>query len=1314
MSDAAAPTALHIHTLDTLLDELVSGRPVTIDDHGRLFRIADSDARSILAWYRDHRNVWTRPVAKEHVEAIVDQLDIAPPVVAPTATAAGSTGRRILLLSSIRAHRFGGIHRFGTVEEAPAEFNFTLEKTLTLVEGANGSGKTSFLSAILWCLTGYVYCPLRPPELANQAIAVTAADAGDQTSRRVMSPITPLPPASVLTGLGNDALPLDTWVELTFTDEQGKPAGTLLRKIQRGPRDSVVVKAPDVSALGLDRLACEVGTRMPALLPYIELGAASDLGTAVAALIGIKPLQDLAAHARRVQAKLRKDLPNERNAEIKALDNQFFVSCEELRALFDREPTICRAAQFPSRAADGVEVELAEWQTHLEVLQTEALAKARDILGADFDHRNADMRADLVNSVGPALGTLDPAQLTLLASARRLGALGKLPEEELLSIEALLQKLCQEAEELHALSKQPAWAARLRLYARVAGWMRDHTYLPHEVDKCPLCQSALTGKTDTVSGKSVSEHLREFMGTESQILEKTAVAWEQDALARLREAVGEALQTELNRDLPATPADLITTAFAQELFQPKCLKGCLAVLRSAAGDLCATAVSELPVFQEPHVPVFAGTFGNTGTALARAVQRVTRAIAFARWRRVNDAACHAAFVHIIGQPAAAAREQVVVATEEQPLLQRLLTLDTLVKTSEPINYALAEVKKLADLNDRRVEKLDTIKRYARAATAIDELMGLPALVETQVGFLIRTLAEATTRWKERLYSAAFIGAPAAVNPNIGPDGAIAIDAAADGAKAPAQHVGNTAELRATLFAFYLAFWEHLLDTRGGLALLLLDDPQEMFDPPNRRRIASAIPSLADRGSRVVVTTLDPEFGRQVKAAVGRELGHDQFDHRRIHPTKAIRPHIVLGSFIEVVDQKRRAFEHAENENEAQPARDYVNALRICIENRLVDFFDLPEPGLPRTFTLSDLINAIRRRVTSGMDAFADPAFQALVAADALASGSLFLSLLNESHHGRQDQIQYRDVDKVRDHCVHAIEHVAAAHEAYERWLRRDPREPLVERPESPDVLRFPSLDVPVFEDIAAFTAESLPGEPIETGERFATDRFTHHALYVISTGNLGFAAPMHCRAIVDLSEEPVADNRLVVAMYRDMLYARRLLRDEKKPGVVVLASDAVDPNRRPPSILVPAQEVRLLKIVGILFDGRPHYPRPSQEAAPARDMSYLGRVEIAFKVRGTSAEPLALHGQTVLGGRSLTPQDVASMEDSLVAIATDHAAMLKRVGKPVPGGKHVRHLDAIGGRGESTLIRLAEVEKDPFGKVPLLQSAREVLGVLYE
>jgi hypothetical protein len=1203
MNNTTVASSLHIHTLDTLLDELVSGRPVTLNDEGMIFQIVGEDARSILSWYRDHRNLWSRNVAKEDVEAIVRQIDIPAPTIPSAAVVSGAPGKRILLLKSVRAHRFGGLHRFGTVDEAPSEFAYTFERPLTLIEGANGAGKTSFLSAILWCLTGYVYCPLRPPELASQAIAVTAVGTADQASQRFMSPITPLPPASVLGALGDTALPLDTWVELTFTDQQGNPVGTLLRKMQRGARNSVVVRDPDVSKLGLDPLACEVGTRMPSLLPYIELGATSDLGTAVAALIGIKPLQDLTTHAQRVQSKLRKDLPKERKNEIELLEKQFTDTERELTELLGREPAISRSAPLPAATSDDAAAQLSEWHSHFERVQAETLGKARDILGAEFDQNNADMRADLIRNVGPALGALDSAQLARLSSAQRLAALGKLSEEELQQAEAVVAKLQAEAIELDGLSQQPAWASRLRLYARVAGWMRDHSRLPHEVDTCPLCQSALDGRTDTVSGKPISDHLREFIGSESQILEKTASAWDQDALARLREAVGPTLQAELNRDLPPSPGALIVAALGQELFQPACLKGCLRVLQQAATGLCTKALARLPRFDEPAVPAFSGHFGSAETALATAVRRLVRAISFARWRRDNESACYAAFTAIVGTAASAHESAETVS--DQPLTQRLLTLDMLVKTAEPINHALSKVKALADIVSERAHKREAIKRYERAANAIEELLGLPSLVETQVGYLMKTLSEATARWKESLYSASFLGAPAAVNPTIGPDGVIAIAAAADGAQAPAQHVGNTAELRATLFAFFLAFWEYLLETRGGLALLLLDDPQELFDPPNRRRIASTIPSLAKKGSRIITTTLDPEFARQVKASAGREIGHDGVDHRRIHPTKAIRPHIVLGSFVEAVEEKRRAFEDPNNENEAQPARDYIKELRICIENRLVDFFDLPEPGLPRVYTLSDLLGAIRRRVNSGMEAFADPAFRTLVDAEALAPGSDFLSLLNMSHHGRHEDIQYTDVINIKLACYHVVDHISLAHEAYERWLRRDTREAIEDLPETPTVLRFPAIDAPVFEDIAAFTAEAGPGEAVDTGERFTSESLSHHTLYVVNTSNLGFAAPMRCRAIVDISDDSVADNRLVIAMHRDKIYARRLLRDQRRPGILVLASDAVDPNRRPPSILLPAHEVRLLKIVGILFDTRPQYPRPSQEAELARDMSCL-------------------------------------------------------------------------------------------------------------
>jgi hypothetical protein len=1316
------PTLLQDHTLDTLLDELVSGRPVALTSDGQTFHLSSRAARSVFAWYREHPAKWSKSVSKDDVEAIVDQLDIAPPVLRSLTSPGEMHGKRLLFLKSLRAYRFGGIHRFGTPREAPADFVFTFEKALTLIEGANGAGKTSLLSAILWCLTGFVYCPLRPPEPANQSVQVAPGAGAERSaaaiSSRVMSPITPLPPADVLKGLGDSPLPLDTWVELTFVDERGNEVGTVRRKMQRGPQNSVVVKETGLSALGLDAMACEVGTRMPGLLPYIELGATSDLGKAVAALIGIKPLQDLAQHAQRVQNKLRKDFPKERAVEIRGLDDEYAGTHQELTDLLGRHPALSRECNLPRADTQDCAAELASWQAHFERLQAETLATAREILGDSFDNNDPSARADLLKSVGPALGQLDPAHLGGLPSARRLAALGKLPEEDLVAAETLIGTLQQEARDLDALAQQPAWAARLRLYARVVGWMKDHPEQGHAVETCPVCRRALEeGQVDELSGKPIADHLRELFGSDTQFLQKTAAAWAQDAIARLQACVCATLQGELKQELPVTPAALMVAALSEELFASQCFRGCLSVLKPAARSLCDKAAARMPAFNEPAVAAFPAGCGGSGHMLT-AVRRLGRAVAFARWRRGHDKVCREAFASIVGEPDDCGQEELTPAGpgDEQPLYERLTSLDRLVKTAEPISLALTQIRTLVDTLAKRQGKLEHILRYGRAAEAIQELLGLPALVEKQVTILMKTLADATAQWKDRLYSPAFLGAPCAVGPEVGPDGTISVDAAADGAQAAAQHISNTSELRATLFAFFLAFWEHRLETHGGLALLLLDDPQELFDRPNRRRIAKAIPAVAKKGANLIMTTLDSEFGRQVVAAAGPELGYGALDHLRIHCPKAIRPHIAVGPFAEDVEEKWRAFQDPQNENEAEPARDYLKALRIYVENRLVDFFDVPEPGLPRLFSLSDLIGAVRSRVNAGMGAFADPAFRALVSAPALTPGSDFLALLNESHHGNQNQIQFSDVANVKDQCLHVVRLVAAAHEAYERWLRRDPRDAAPAMPESPAVIPFPGHEVPLFENLAAFTTESPPGAAVESEERFSTAFLSHHCLFVISTNNFGFAGPMNCRAIVDLSDKPVADNGLVIALHKANVYARRLHRDQTSPGFVMLTSDAVDPTRRPPSVLLPAEEVRLLKVVGILFDDRPHFPRPTEEAVPDRHMNCLAKLEIAFKVRGPSAEPLALPGQTVIGGRRVTPEELPSIEGAVVAVAMSDAqeSVFKRVGKAVPGAPHVRHLEAIGGRGESTLIRTEEIADDPFHEVPLLAAARQVLGVLYE
>ena len=166
--------------------------------------------------------------------------------------------------------------------------------------------------------------------------------------------------------------------------------------------------------------------------------------------------------------------------------------------------------------------------------------------------------------------------------------------------------------------------------------------------------------------------------------------------------------------------------------------------------------------------------------------------------------------------------------------------------------------------------------------------------------------------------------------------------------------------------------------------------------------------------------------------------------------------------------------------------------------------------------------------------------------------------------------------------------------------------------------------------------------------------------------------------------------------------------------MIALASETTDPRDRPPTILLPNAEVRLLQIVGILFDTTPIYPRPKHEAELDEQCTALQGVEVAFKVRGESALPLVLEGQTIVAGARMRPDHLESSEGELVVIVTSEGTTFKRVGKTIPGAPHVRQFESIGGLGESILVRTEELEDDPVRRLPLLQDARRILGVLYD
>ncbi|MBB3999088.1 ATP-binding protein [Aureimonas pseudogalii] len=137
--------ALHLLTIETLLDDLIGGRTVALENGPTL--ALDDGPRSALDWYRRNRDKWSGNLRGDDADAIVDAVGAAPPPARSERPPAVARPTRVLRLARVRAHRFAGLHSYGCTGE-DTHFVFDAGKPVTLLEGVNGSGKTSLANAV--------------------------------------------------------------------------------------------------------------------------------------------------------------------------------------------------------------------------------------------------------------------------------------------------------------------------------------------------------------------------------------------------------------------------------------------------------------------------------------------------------------------------------------------------------------------------------------------------------------------------------------------------------------------------------------------------------------------------------------------------------------------------------------------------------------------------------------------------------------------------------------------------------------------------------------------------------------------------------------------------------------------------------------------------------------------------------------------------------------------------------------------------------------------------------------------------------------
>lgn len=1299
VSEAPITRPLHLLTTDILLADLISGRAI-VTEQGQAFSLPSEHARAVLNWYRLSRSKWAGNLALPDCEALIDSIAKVPPVLPAQASVAATTGKT-LRLTRVVAHRFGGLHAYGDAAGAPQDFIFEPGKPITLFEGWNGSGKTSIANAIIWCLTGKILRAQRLPDDGDKEFSCTVDREDSDPTEHLLTPVTPLPQSGVWTPDATaKSVPADTWVELSFVDQDGTALPPIRRTQSRKASAKLTEEAPDPAQLGVDPIAFRMGTTMPGMLPFLQVGSASELGQAVAKLTGLADLVDLAKHAGKAMVRIGGQISTDRRQERDTIEQQFLLERRDLEERITAFPDMKPEAMLPRVTDDDAGEAIDGLLVHFETLKANGLAEAKDVLGDGFDPENADQRANLESCIAPASEQLQ--KITKLASIERLARL-KLEPAEAEVAEALLAQLHEEAGTLAELASNPTLARRTQLYARVAAWKSEHTEL-HD-HNCAVCRAPLDGVIDPETGIGVSEHL-EQVRKDSVLISRTIKQWAEHWTGVLARDLPAPLRAELERDLPSSPGELLQVGLIDELFTTDSFSGTLAALRPGVESLVTALLARLPPFEEPYSKALPAILQPHIAALNMALARIERANAFVVWMAAHREPMLAALRAVRSGPED-------TATPNKAIGPKLEKLNFIIKGVAPMSAAIDLIGRMSKSLVNYERKLERIQACEDTAAALATIIPIGSLAQAQVEGLREQLHERAEFWRDQLYRSATTFAPAPRQTNMDAKGVIDIQVGRDGVRAPAQHISNASALRAGLFGFFLAFREKVLKSSGGLRLLVLDDPQDLLDVENRQRLSSTLAKLAAGEAQIFATTHDRQFARTL---VAEARGKDLIEHRAIHPVHGSRATMETSLAKEDLDRKREDF--LKNIESAPHAQDYANEARIYLETRLGDLFD--DPAYPaysaaiKAPTLNPLFDRLRGLVGSKANAlFMSPVLTKFCADKAMISGAEPRRILNESHHNKTG-ISYADVQRVDADLKRLRIGIEEVHEEFRRYRLR---EKLTEtQPSNVVALRpahVPRLAVPVCQDIAAFTRH-MPsgGSQAEDCEIFSNAWFDDKAFFFVRHNTLGFAIPSGAVAIVENEPSPGRDHNLVIARRGKQIYARRLLRPANGDGLS-LAAEAPDPQQSRPTLAFTNHGTQIHRVVGVLFINMPP-PDGRDEAAEIDSVPALARVEVAYRVREESAVPLALPGQTILGGARLTAEDLNGREGELIAVTLDDGtSIFKRVGQRVGGGlDHLRQFETIGGLGESAVIATEQVDGGP--NLPVMLFARPVIGVIYD
>jgi hypothetical protein len=926
-------------TLDEVILHLIAGDVLQVSG-GIEFSLPLLDSRAVLSFYNQNRQAYWNPdkdtnILDGEVDRLLESLD--KPVVATAPSARSSASQKRWKLIGVTAHRFRGLHRHcDDTGGDPLVFTLDLSRDATLFRGFNGAGKTSLISAICWCLTGYGHRSQGLPSPLHIPINVQVAG-NDDTGTSAgfdLPPIVPIPTETELVAV--DGRPkADTWVRLKFRSLVDGSEVEVERRLERDGKKNYKASASGLDQLGLSDLALQVGTLMPGIAAATRFDDKTTLSQAVSSLTGLRPLAHFGARSARLHERLTSKYPKLASEEKETCATHAFRQLQTLQDLLkdgeglpDLGCVVLPKEAAPEAWKDG----LTSAETLLKTAEDQAAADARSILGTLPPLANEANITRFETAIKAAENCFSNAALKGLPSMQLAQTLGELSEADLANAEVVLDDIEREASTLVKQLANAERADRLRLYGLVAQW-HEAAHPGHAFTACPVCERDLTAPgavpTDALLDKSVAQALEDARCSDEAML-KTAAEWERDTKRSLRDRIPEKLRRFVDDPVPDDLASIYESALAHEVFQLPDFPPLMKPMTTAVHGLCRAAWSKAPV-REPLPGVTLPEQIPDNENLRAAIRGVRRAIALSHYRAAHAEFARAAVLTVIRTD----DDEAGIAANERTILGQLAVLRSYLEVATMFAGIRRQLAQIKDSCEGWAKARTKLEKLARAAKAVEPFKQFPDLVHNQVAGLITDLQEKATGWSHRMYRAHFVQAPEYAGLDPTKSDGFTFLAAQGKHLVEAHHVMNASALRAFLSAFVLALWQQVWTRSGGISAFLMDDPQDLLDPGNVANLAATVPLLIAEGLNPIIVSNDFGFIPTIESFVtanSAPMRTETWEFSAISTSKC------TVSLAPVANEVRVRCEEWQktDPNDTNLARAFVYPVRVRIEIKLWD------------------------------------------------------------------------------------------------------------------------------------------------------------------------------------------------------------------------------------------------------------------------------------------------------------------------------------------------------------------------------------------